>query len=326
MAKQALKPDVFMIFYVGDYIASTTHMSTLEHGAYLLILFHYWRTGTPPPDDDSRLARIARLSVTEWDTVRDTVRSWFHSVNLNGEWVLVNSKLERTMMDAHAGLSKKREASKAGNAAKAAKRAAEVRVAAAVAHRLGTEPVSQPAPNRIPDGNASGPDPASQTAPESEAEAESDIEKKEESLRDSCAKPAIAVSAPQPELPAFLDRREPKIPAIADPIWIEIPTASWETKQETFPVTEAKIAQWEGSYPGVDVRQQLKNMRQWSFDNRAKRKTKNGMLKFINGWLAREQDKPKGDRNHGESFGAAKNRRFLGGLARAAANFGDAQD
>lgn len=178
-----------------------------------------------------------------------------------------------------------------------------------------------------------------------EREGETD-ERRGEVESESCARPAVAVPAPvtpesprpkEPEIPDFLRRapeatppavsKKPALPlAVIEAPWIEIPTASWETKQETFPVTEAKIAQWEGSYPGVDVRQQLKNMRQWSFDNRAKRKTKNGMLKFINGWLAREQDKPKGDRNHGESFGAAKNRRFLGGLARAAANFGDAQD
>ncbi len=169
--------------------------------------------------------------------------------------------------------------------------------------------------------------------PETERETEVETERETESI---CAKPADAVPAlaPVPDfvIPAFLVRtadppppvipeKPAKPPAVIEPAWIEIPTSSWDTKQEAVPITESKIAEYEATYPGVDVRQQLRAMRQWSFDNRPKRKTKTGMLKFINAWLAREQDRPKGDRPNAESFGAAKNRRFLTGFARAAARF-----
>ena len=56
-------------------------------------------------------------------------------------------------------------------------------------------------------------------------------------------------------------------------------------------VTETMIAEWEQAYPGVDVRQQLRNMRQWCLSNPTKRKTAKGLRKFITGWLAKEQDK-----------------------------------
>ena len=42
----------------------------------------------------------------------------------------------------------------------------------------------------------------------------------------------------------------------------------------------------------VDIMQELRNMKGWCNSNPTKRKTKRGILRFINGWLSREQDKP----------------------------------
>lgn len=52
-------------FHVGDYLGDTGHLSTTQHGAYLLLILHYWRTGGLP-EDDTKLARIAKLSVKNW--------------------------------------------------------------------------------------------------------------------------------------------------------------------------------------------------------------------------------------------------------------------
>jgi uncharacterized protein YdaU (DUF1376 family) len=66
----------WMPMYWGDYKSDTSHLSTLEHGAYLLLIAHYWQTGILPTDDN-RLARIAGLSMEEWLCVRIAVAQFF---------------------------------------------------------------------------------------------------------------------------------------------------------------------------------------------------------------------------------------------------------
>lgn len=58
-----------------------------------------------------------------------------------------------------------------------------------------------------------------------------------------------------------------------------------------YPVLYSKVEEYENLYPAVDVQQQLRNMKGWLNSNPTKRKTKSGINRFINSWLAREQDK-----------------------------------
>lgn len=55
--------------------------------------------------------------------------------------------------------------------------------------------------------------------------------------------------------------------------------------------TEALFAEYVRLYPNVDVKQQFNEMRAWCISNRPKRKTRKGITRFVNSWLAREQDK-----------------------------------
>lgn len=66
-----------MPLYVADYRADTAHLSAAEHGAYLLLIMHYWSTGSLP-DDDRQLARIACMAPTEWKRARPTIAAFFH--------------------------------------------------------------------------------------------------------------------------------------------------------------------------------------------------------------------------------------------------------
>jgi len=80
---------------------------------------------------------------------------------------------------------------------------------------------------------------------------------------------------------------EPEKSAPASPTFIELPS----TQNGSVPVSEADVSEWHDAYPGVDVRQQLRSMRQWLLANPANRKTPRGMRKFVVAWLGREQDK-----------------------------------
>lgn len=52
-----------------------------------------------------------------------------------------------------------------------------------------------------------------------------------------------------------------------------------------------KLNFWKESYPAVDVEQEIRNMEAWADANPIKRKTRNGVVRFITNWLKREQDK-----------------------------------
>ena len=60
-----------------------------------------------------------------------------------------------------------------------------------------------------------------------------------------------------------------------------------------YPIYADQIEKWESLYPSVDVKQELRTMLGWLESHPQKRKTKRGINAFINGWLAREQDKGK---------------------------------
>lgn len=63
---------------------------------------------------------------------------------------------------------------------------------------------------------------------------------------------------------------------------------------DIYPVTQERVAEWGSLYPAVDVMQQLRAMKGWLNANPAKRKTRRGILRFVNGWLSREQDRGRG--------------------------------
>lgn len=50
------------------------------------------------------------------------------------------------------------------------------------------------------------------------------------------------------------------------------------------------VNQYEELYKAVDVKQEIRNASAWLLSNPTKRKTRRGILRFINGWLERKQN------------------------------------
>lgn len=72
-----------------------------------------------------------------------------------------------------------------------------------------------------------------------------------------------------------------------------------------YPIFQSQIDQWIKLFPGVDVMQELRNMKAWCLANPTRRKTKSGILKFITSWVIKEQNKYKG--NAAKTSAAEKN-------------------
>ena len=63
-------------FYIADYLSKTLRLTTLQHGAYLLLIIEYYQRGKLPTDDAS-LALIAGLSAKEWAANRAALAKYF---------------------------------------------------------------------------------------------------------------------------------------------------------------------------------------------------------------------------------------------------------
>ena len=61
-----------------------------------------------------------------------------------------------------------------------------------------------------------------------------------------------------------------------------------------YPIFEADVRSWSELYPAVNIMQELRKMKGWCDANPTRRKTKNGIKRFINSWLSKEQDNHHG--------------------------------
>ena len=97
----------WMPLYVSDYRGDTAHLSTLQHGAYILLIMQYWQHGNLP-DDDDQLARIVGLSINEWRRNRSVLRSFFRD-----GWR--HDRIEREIVKSVEKYEKRSNAGKLGN-------------------------------------------------------------------------------------------------------------------------------------------------------------------------------------------------------------------
>lgn len=74
----------YMQFYVADYLGDTRHLTTEQHGAYILLLMSMWRAGGYLPNDDKKLARLCGCTGSRWSKIRAEVMDFF---SLHGEQI-----------------------------------------------------------------------------------------------------------------------------------------------------------------------------------------------------------------------------------------------
>jgi uncharacterized protein YdaU (DUF1376 family) len=117
MAKAPIMP-VFTDALIGD----TTHLSTEQFGAYVLILLATWRNnGRALPDDDERMAHVCRAGVKRWRSKLRPAVSEFFDIS-DGFWR--QHRLEKEWARVEGLIAKRRASAAAGGRATAARNAA----------------------------------------------------------------------------------------------------------------------------------------------------------------------------------------------------------
>lgn len=66
----------WMPLYIGDYIKNTRDLTTVQHGAYLLLIMHYWEHACLP-QTEQQLASIAGLTLKDWRKLSPPIRAKF---------------------------------------------------------------------------------------------------------------------------------------------------------------------------------------------------------------------------------------------------------
>ncbi len=111
----------YMRLFVADFVADIQDLSTEEIGSYFLLTMHYWRHGGLPagtgPDDEDRLARIAKLTPERWQCVRNAMLriflpKWKHK-RIDAELERASAKSLKATMSANNRWKDKQEVDRA---------------------------------------------------------------------------------------------------------------------------------------------------------------------------------------------------------------------
>lgn len=137
--------DAWMPLYVSDYLRDTQHLSTAEHGAYMLLILYAWGQDGRLTKDTERLRRVAKMTPKEWRVSWPVLREFFDE---DGDGFR-HGRIERERAKAADIVDKRREAGRAG----AAKRWHSDAMANAMANASQTDGPSQ---SQVPLAKANG--------------------------------------------------------------------------------------------------------------------------------------------------------------------------
>jgi uncharacterized protein YdaU (DUF1376 family) len=145
------KADTWMPLLVSKYLQDTMHLSTEQHGGYLLLLMHAWSNSGALPTESEKLRRITRMSPSAWASQKDDLIRFF----IESDGALRQKRLDIELARASNNIKQRSEAGKAS----AAKRAAQQKVnerSAAVANpsQQDGQQTAKPLPTPLPSEDA----------------------------------------------------------------------------------------------------------------------------------------------------------------------------
>jgi uncharacterized protein YdaU (DUF1376 family) len=105
--------DHWMRFNVGDYLADTMHLSTFQHGLYVLLIMHYFKRGGLP-EEEAALRLITKCPARQWRSQSPPVMSLFR--RQMGTWR--HPRIDDTIAQAKAVSEARAKAGKSGASAR----------------------------------------------------------------------------------------------------------------------------------------------------------------------------------------------------------------
>jgi uncharacterized protein YdaU (DUF1376 family) len=275
------KVDIWMPWYVRDYLADTARLTTEQHGGYMLLIGDYWMSG-PLPSDDLTLMRITKMSVKSWAISGPILRAFF---SLCPDGRLYHKRIEEELQKAKA----KKEVT-----VSRAKKAAEHRWDKSSASRNAPS-IQSDAPRNAPRNAPSIPDDAPSMPKALLKDMLGDAPSPSPSPKTSAVtQPALVNQDNSVVAPTSAPRsKKPERNAGVSPIG-SLPCVGGKSWQ----FFQSDVDEWQCTYVAVDVVQQLRQMKQWLKANSLK--THKGMRKFVINWLGNAQDRgPRKEGNRG---------------------------
>lgn len=111
-----------MAMFWGDYTRDTGHLSNDAHGAYLMLIKHYWCSRQPLPDDNALLWRVSACrSLGAWLKLRPTIEKFFQI----GDGLWRHKRIERELDDTNLRYARRALGAAKTNAKRDAQRTAQ---------------------------------------------------------------------------------------------------------------------------------------------------------------------------------------------------------
>lgn len=97
--------------WTDAYLADTRHLSTAQHGAYLLLLMEAWRRPRKTlPDDDALLAKLVSATADEWAALKPVVMAFWKRDGRSKEWGQKRLKIEAEYLATRRAMQRDRAA------------------------------------------------------------------------------------------------------------------------------------------------------------------------------------------------------------------------
>ena len=193
------KPHYFR-FFTGDYRRDTPHLTTEEHGAYLLIIMAMFDAGGDLPNDEVLLQRASGVAVARWSRVWKTLQPFFSTLVEGGVNKITQLRIKSEYQLSAKLISKNSDNGKASAEAKRLKALGQSSTSVERAFNDGSTSQSQ---SQERERERAGKTKESEV---SDSDSDSDSESEDKSLRQESEKiktPPAAADALLDGMPAF---------------------------------------------------------------------------------------------------------------------------